>query len=221
MKKTLALVAAILFACQISNAQTEKGKQTLGLNAIYTNVSSTYNSTDGSGSYTFQTNKSTTARIGPTYGYFIADGSEIGGSLFYNYGRNSTDYFSVGNNNSNETKSHSYGITAYYRKYVLYKNTFGFRTGPYATYQRGNQKFTATPGTPGTGNSNTYAVGGNFDLVYYPFKSLGVASTIANLSYSRTKGSGNGSYTSNDETFNFNFVNNGLYLTLFYTFGGK
>ncbi len=220
MKKSLALVAAILFAYQFSNAQTQKGKQTFGLDGGYSHIT-VGNSPNPYNGAAQQETKSTNARIGPSYGYFIANGSEIGGSLFYAYYRqtNNINYPYPMSVNFFETKTNSFGASAFFRKYVLYQNKIGFRTGPYASYQWGKNDYTTIPGVAYCTKSSGYAVGGNFDLVYYPTAKFGLAATIANLSYTRNKNK-NDKYYSHDENCTFRFIKSGLSLTAFYSFGG-
>jgi hypothetical protein len=220
MKKTLALAAAILFAYQISNAQTQKGKQTFGLDGFYSHSTNSSGYTyGGGGSSVEQKNMYTNARIGPSYGYFISDGLELGGSLFYSYSRQTYDSYAYPTTNFNETKTNTFGVTAYLRKYVLYQNKIGFRTGPYAGYQFEKNDYTNIPGT-GYGTKFTgYSAGANFDLVYYPTERFGLAATIANVSYSHTKSDNNPNNHSSDQNFSARFINSGLGLTFFYTFG--
>ena len=84
MKKSIFLIAVFLLAAVMSQAQTEKGTQTLGLNAYFeyskTNV---VNINPYDNSVNSQNNKSTGFNIGPVYSYFIADKLDIGGSLSY------------------------------------------------------------------------------------------------------------------------------------------
>jgi hypothetical protein len=86
MKKLLVLITASLFFYQISNAQTEKGSQTLGinLNGSYQSQNGDYISTyDNSSTSAASTSKS--FGIGPGYSYFIADKLDISASLDYAY----------------------------------------------------------------------------------------------------------------------------------------
>lgn len=222
MKKTLALAAAIVLAGQISNAQTQKGKQTLSINANYNDSKRSDNTSQATYSVT-QENKYTNLSIGPSYGYFVADGLELGGSLSYNYARQTSNNYSYPNTNISESKNNSFGVSAYFRKYVLYKNKVGFRTGPYATYQWGKNDYGSIPGTAFSTKSTGYVAGANFDLVYYPTERFGVAATIANVSYSSNKSNVSTNVVdnhTNDHNFAARFFNSGLALSVFYTFGG-
>ena len=60
-------------------------------------------------------------------------------------------------------------------------------------------------------------------LVYYPAKKLGLAATLANLSYnhSKIKDSDHNSQIGSANNVNFNIINNGLLLSVFYVFGSK
>ncbi|MFD2145247.1 hypothetical protein [Mucilaginibacter antarcticus] len=164
--KKLALAAAMLLAGQFVNAQTQKGKQNFGLSGIYQHSTNSNGNLNSATAYPAdQVSKSTFANIGPSYGYFIADDLELGGALSYTYNRQTNDYYSFPTTNFNEAKTNSFGVSAYFRKYVLYQNKIGFRTGPYAGYQWGKQDYNYIPGTSYGSKYTSYNVGGNFDLV--------------------------------------------------------
>jgi hypothetical protein len=223
MKKSLALIAAILFAYQISNAQTQKGVQTLGLSLGYNHSSSNSTSINSfDGLPITQDNKYSNAAIGPNYTYFIADGLELGAGLSYSHNKQDNSYFYKTYNLNGQTTDLYSGLV-YLRKYVLFKDKFGFRTGPFASYNHGVNKYTSTPASAANDShtSNGYTVGAGFDLVYYPSKKLGIAANIANLRYAYSKSSGEAGYEGKDENFGFNFINNGLTLALFYVIGNK
>jgi outer membrane protein assembly factor BamA len=222
MKKNLIAVAALAFTIQFAHAQTEKGNQTLGLNLGYTYSKATEIPVDpaSNGGISIQSSKTTTFNIGPSYSYFIANNLDLGVSLFYNNSTQATSQISPRATLSNT----NYGGSVFLRKYVLYNNKIGFRTGGSVGYSYNRNK-TDYQGNFSTNNTNykgnVFTGGLLLDLVYYPTTKLGLAANIANATYSHgrvdngllTRG------TTND--FNFNFINNGLVLSVFYTFGGK
>lgn len=222
MKKILFLIPAFLFAYQFSNAQTQKETQTLGLYLDYNHSSdnSSYiNSVDGSSVVT--NNRYTRVNIGPSYSYFIAEGSELGANLSYGTNKSNNIYIYNGTNTSNSQDINTYGGSIYFKKYVLFQNKFGFRTGPFASYQYEISKNAMTPNLPATDRRtfNSYEAGGTFELVYYPLKKMGLAATIANFNYTHVTASGDANYKDKQNNFNFNFINNGLYLSVFYVIG--
>lgn len=229
MKKFLILIAAFLCAYQFSNAQTEKGSQTLGVNLgvgynQYSDHSiNTYNTP------IINTNKITTFSIGPNYSYFIADKLDLGANLSYQYLINNSSYNNSGfspNGPQKQTNS-SYGATLYLRKYFLYANKIGFRTGPYITYANNDQKSTwdvADAANNSKSTSHNYTAGANLDLVYYPSTHLGVSATLANLAYNHY--TQKNTYTAVSDTntgnsVNLSFINSGLTFGVFYVFDNK
>jgi len=135
MYKKLLLVVLSCIALQTVKAQTEKGSQSLGLGfSVATSNTNTsyYNSVSG----TYSTNakgKQTSFSVAPSYSYFIADKLDIGTSL--SYGQSTTKY---NPDLSTATKSTSKGFTGsiFLRKYFLYNDKIGIRTGPYFNYEK-------------------------------------------------------------------------------------
>jgi hypothetical protein len=225
MNKFFTLFAASLFIYGASNAQTEKGTHTLGLNFGFSvtnaNDFTIYPSNNSSSSLT---SKTTTFNIGPNFSYFIADNVDIGAALSYSSSNtsNTTESFATTNDNYALTAfSNNYGGTIFIRRYYLYGGKIGFRTGGYLgfsggtgknTYPNANQLFNFN------GSTNYYSVGGNVDLVFYPSKRLGIAATLANLEYyhyttdNTTQGHDSG------DSFGFNFINSGLSVSVFFVF---
>jgi hypothetical protein len=223
MKKFLILIAVLLFTYSISNAQTEKGTQTLGVNLGFTsNTSNNLSISTFDNSTTTLNSKTTNFNIGPNYSYFIADKIDIAVTLSYN----SSVLNNKDNTNSYPLKqsNYNYGGSINIRKYFMYANKFGIRTGPYIGYANGGQKILYTgTNAPSDLNSksNYYNAGINLDMVYYPTPKLGIAATLANLAYThfKTDNANQGHASGND--VNFNFINNGLLLSVFYVFGSK
>jgi hypothetical protein len=104
------------------------------------------------------------------------------------------------------------------RKYFLYDNKIGIRTGPYFSYARYNQSYTYSTSSQYNSNidGNVYTGGIGLDFVYYPIKKLGLAATMGNLSYLYQNTNGRTDGTNN--SFNLSFANS-LLLSVNYVFG--
>src|SRR3978361_780186 len=114
MKKTLVLIAALLLASVVSQAQTEKGNQTLGLNlGFYYNKSSGVSINPYDNSSTDAGSKNTSFNIGSAYSYFIADKLDLGASL--SYGQSSYTYPQI-INNIQKQNSYAFFGSVYLRK---------------------------------------------------------------------------------------------------------
>jgi hypothetical protein len=219
MKKIFVLLAAFLAAIQFSKAQTEKGTQTLGANFgfNYTNVN--YKALSS------QDTKTTNFNIGPVYSYFVKDNLEIGGSLsyaaskiIYTTGTATNIYYPT-----NQTTD-TYSASLFVRKYFMYKNKIGFRTGGYIGYTAGDAKSNYPIGNSIYNLNNKityYSAGANLDLVYYPTKKVGLSATLLNLEYYHYKSNATTQGYSSADNFTFNLVDNGVALSVFYVFGGK
>jgi hypothetical protein len=221
MKKVLLLIPAFLLAFQISKAQTEKGSQTLGVNVGFNYQKSKNLSINPYDNSSFNsTIKTTGFSIGPNYSYFIADKLDIGANL--NYAGYSLDDNSP--NYPTNRDSHEYSAQIFLRKYFMYGNKLGIRTGPYFGYGRYNTKYTYSGADVIYNNSekiNGYSAGINLGLVYYPSKSLGVSANLANLSYNHTKSDNDKQGNGSSDNFNANFISNNLALSVFYVFSAK
>jgi hypothetical protein len=223
MKKLMLLIAAFVFVYQASQAQTEKGTQTLGAGLGFTYTKNDQVNIDPyDQSATTDNSKSTSFNIGPTYSYFIADKLDFGALVQYQ-----SDITNSNPNTYNDiTKqvNRYYGASIFLRKYFMYTNKIGLRTGPYINYEKVTTKYDYSGSNAVNNlNSNQDIIDGGFglDLVYYPSKHLGISATIANLSYEHDKinnadqGNGSANYV------NFDFINSGLTFSVFYAFGGK
>jgi hypothetical protein len=216
MKKSIFLIAAFLLAAVVSQAQTEKGTQTLGLN-----LSFGYNKTNAISINPYenlssdQSTKSTNFSIGPVYSYFIADKLDIGTSLSYN--TNTYSYPLQTNGSLYKQSSYSYGGIIYLRKYFMYNDKLGLRAGPYAGYTRGDSKSTnIDPNYNSDSKTDNYNAGAKLDLVYYPSKKIGFSATLANLNYSHYKTNGGPQGHSSADNVSMAFINNGLGISVFY-----
>jgi hypothetical protein len=222
MKKSILLIAVFLLAAVISHAQTEKGNQTLGFNLQYS-----YNNNGGininpfDNSITNTNNKYTVFSIGPAYSYFIADKLDLGATL--SFGQTTYNYSSVTDDIEKQV-TRNFDAMIYLRKYFMFHDNFGLRTGPFVAYTKSENTNTYTGTASGNdtdSKTNQYDAGLRLDMVYYPSKHLGLAATLANLDYSHsTTDNGAQGHTSGDGV-NLAFINNGLSLSVFYVFGGK
>jgi hypothetical protein len=226
MKKSLIVLAALLLlAFTSSQAQTEKGNQTLGLNlGLATLQSSGFNINQSDNSTSTDNAKTTILNIGPHYSYFIADNLDIGVEL--SYGSTVTTDNTTETNVANLTNQTSRGYSGnlFVRKYFLHKNTIGIRAGAYLGYGYDSQSITYPPAysTADYGwKQKSGQVGVDLELVYFPSKKLGVAAMLANLNYEHyTQNNGIQGHSSGND-FNLGLVSNGLSLSVFYVFGGK
>jgi hypothetical protein len=218
MKKIFTM-AMLLIAAQFAKAQTEKGNQTLGINLQFQHSNSTSTNIDPvSNSIIVQDQKSTTFNAGPIYSYFISNNVDLGGSLLYSSNR-ATYGDAAG---EQKQTNNSFGGTIFLRKYFMYQNKVGFRVGPYAAYSHSNSKFNNVPAnsvydTKTTGDS--YGAGINAELLYYPTSHLGVSLTLANVNYNHFKSDSGNRGRGSGDSVNATFINSGLGLSVFYTFG--
>ncbi len=219
MKKLLILTAAFLLIIQFSNAQTSTGTQNLGFNLGFNSENSDnlfINPQDFS-TQTYLT-KLTTLNLGPTYNYFIANNIDIGATL--NYSSYRLDY--SGNVNGIEKQySNDFGGIIFIRKYLLYQNKIGFRTGPFLGYDRSSQKITEIPSQSVSdlnSTTNNYSAGLRLDLVYFPLKHVGFSATLANLVYSNYKSDNKIRGNASGNSINLNLLTSGLAVSAFYIF---
>jgi hypothetical protein len=227
MKKNLFVCAALLLAFKISYAQTEKGTQTLGLDfgaSRSTTNQSTINPVDNS-TQSLGT-AATNFTFGPNYSYFIADKLDIGAALSYQASTQTYTATSAADNSGYPTKysNKNFDATVYIRKYYMYKNMIGFRTGAYFIYSDGTDKTTylgTYAASSSSGTSHQYDAQLRLDLVYYPSKRLGVSANIAEAGYSWYKANSVNQPNSSGDSANINFVTDGLQLSVFYIFGSK
>jgi len=223
MKKLMLLIAAFVFIYQASQAQTEKGTQTLGINLGYY-----YNKTDQNfinpydQSSTRDNSKTNSFNIGPTYSYFIADKLDLGALVQYQS--------AITNSNPNtysdiiKQVNRTYGASIFLRKYFMYTDKFGLRAGPYINYEKVTTKYNYSEANAVNNyNSNEDIIDGGvaLELVYYPTKHIGVSAAIANLSYEHNKINNGDQGSGSANSLNFDYVNNDLTFSIFYAFGGK
>ncbi|WP_183562250.1 hypothetical protein [Mucilaginibacter sp. SP1R1] len=215
MYKKLVLVLLSVITLQAAKAQTEKGNQTLGASfgVSVTNSNNQYLNTGGPASDNSK-GKLNSYSISPSYSYFIADKLDIGASVGYSYMNQKYDPALSG---QIQQQQKNYNASIFLRKYFLFDNKIGIRTGPYLGYQNAKQFYIYT-GTDdrSTYNSDGFFGGVNMDFVYFPAKNVGLSASLANLSYQHQKYAGNN--LGNSNTFSLNFVNY-LALSVYYVFG--
>lgn len=220
MKKLSFLIASILILVFNANAQTQKGDQNLGLG---------FNFNTGSGNYAgvmpieIGSITSTYFSASPAYSYFIANNLDLGASLGFGTGTERSNYQQPQSNSSTLTKqvTNDYTTTLYLRKYFLFNNKIGIRTGPYFLYQYYNSNVVNNPGDPTQNFSNSgknLQAGINADFVYYPSKRIGLAVNLGGLYYTNQK-SYSASQNSTNNTVDFQFLNTNLMLSAFYVIG--
>ena len=135
-KKTSFIILALLGAFTV-NAQTQKGNQLLG-GSIFFSTSKNTNDYFVNPDYQYNVSnerKFTGFSIGPSYSYFVANNLDLGVNAGYNTSKITYTYPSGNiNNQPGEAKTNGYSASVYLRKYYLYNNKIGIRTGPFAQY---------------------------------------------------------------------------------------
>lgn len=213
MTKFIVVMLLCGIAVQASYAQTEKGTQNLGLSLNFATATSHSTSFDP---YTLSSYRSETKNnsfgISPSYSYFVADKLDLSISAGYSYSNSDTDN---GNVFPQKQTQRRIAGTIQLRKYFLFNDKIGIRTGPLFSYERGKQ--TAEYNSiKSSYNTDTYNGGLRLDFVYYPFKKVGFASTIGNMYYTYQKAD-NGNTPADYKSFQVNFVDY-LNLSFFYIF---
>lgn len=215
MKKTLILFPVFLLVTIFANAQTSAGNQTLGLNlSIISQKADITLQNLSDNSFSAYTSKYTTFTIGPNYSYFISNKLDAGVGGDFSYSKTTNlqgGSYDVGNQND-----HSWNVMFFARKYFLYNNVIGVRTGPYVAFGRDNAFVQQGAGSNTV--TKTFNAGLKLELVYFPSKKIGFSAILANLDYKhyseRTGIADN--ITSN--ALNFGFVNSGVSMSVFYDF---
>jgi hypothetical protein len=215
MYKKLLLVFVSAITIKSVKAQTEKGSQMLGASFGVSTSSSNLQSFNASTNI-YDPNvhgKANFFNIAPSYSYFIADKLDLGASV--GYGNSSQDY--SGPYNPQSTKSHAFNSSIFLRKYFLYDNKIGIRTGPYFSYSSGYQEATyQSEPVVYKYRSDVYYGGVSLDFIYFPVKRLGLAAALGNATYSHQKSKESTQGSSNG--FGINFANS-LTLSVNYVFG--
>ncbi|RVU02026.1 autotransporter outer membrane beta-barrel domain-containing protein [Mucilaginibacter limnophilus] len=208
MTKFFVVMLLCGIAVQASYAQTEKGQQHLGLSFGASTTNGERTDFDFQNNVTVEAKtKSNQYNIAASYSYFIADKLDLGLSAGYGYGNNEVTNTPNGYN----LKSDSYFSNIFLRKYFLFNDKIGVRTGPSLAYSKSKNKYVNYPEQ--TQNIKEISGGIRLDFVYFPVKNLGLASGIGNVSYSHQKTTGYQPASSN--TFGISFINS-LNLSIYY-----
>jgi hypothetical protein len=219
MKKIILFIVAIVFAAQLTKAQTEKGTQNLGVDVSYANeTQNQFNIDPVNSSTTTQSTKYNSFNAGPTYSYFVASKLDVGVALDYFYAHNN---YGINSYPTIESQRFYQG-EIFVRRYFMCTDKFGFRAGPYFGYEQGTLNETYPPSNViynEKAKVNSYFGGINLGLVYYPAKHLGVSATLANLEYTHYKQNSGPLGNDNGNNLDLSFVNDNLGLSVFYVFG--
>lgn len=218
------LLCAVIFK---ASAQTEKGNQNLGLSfGVNTNTETDTYTNPGTNSIV-STTKFTNYSVSPTYSIFVANKLDLGLSVgvtgsTLNYSYSPTAYTPT------KTTYLAYSGSLFLRKYLMFGDKIGMRAGPYFIYQRSTQTNDYPAGS--TFNSaadnkiSAYTEGINADLVFYPTKKIGLAVNLLNINYTHNAANtaqNTGEDNVNTNSFNANFINNSLTLSVFLVLGNK
>lgn len=220
-KKICFVILALLGAFSV-NAQTQKGNQLLGGNIYLSTIKNT-NDYFSNPFYSYSasnTSRTNALGIGPTYSYFIANNLDLGATVGYSTVK-TTYTFLLGNvnNQPSEIKTNAYSASVFLRKYYLYNNKIGIRTGPFAQYSQAKtrEKYDRPVDTNGNYTNKEFSAGLGLDVVFFPTKHLGFATRIGSLSYSHGKRDQyNAQYK--DDRFSLDLATSGLTLSAFYAF---
>lgn len=213
MKKNLTLILFLLIINITVKAQTQKGNQLLGGSVSFATSNGNNNYSDYNNSnYNYSSkSKMTSLGLGPVYSYFIADQLDLGVALGYGTSKTTFNY-SVSNPNYSalpyKISNPSYLGGIYLRKYFLYKQKVGIRTGPFAEYQKYkyNSEYLAPQATNYNNNQsgNSISTGLLLDFVYFPNNRFGVFANLGAVSYSHiNSGYQNSSSFENTKTDSF------------------
>lgn len=228
--KHLLSVALLLLVITAAKAQTAKGDQNLGLSlsAATSNGNTSFNSAPASSK---QTQRGFS--ISPNYSFFLADKLDAGIFAGFSTSKQNSDY-TDGSGNSMAQDNHGFASSVYLRRYFLFKDKIGIRTGPFVMYQQNNSNsnqeiYYYQNGIQGhytvsdKNKLSTYTGGVSMDLVYYPTPKIGLAAALGSLAYNHQirQETANATSTSKTSTNQFSLsVTNSLQLSVYYVFGG-
>ena len=205
---------------EAAHAQNQKGNQTLGIGLGFSAATGSYNYQSNNPAILDITASQSTGSFSanPNYSYFIANNLDLGVSIGFGSGTSNFDDNSANAHFKQIDKNYSGSL--YMRKYILYKNKIGIRTGPYFSYQYFDSSYVdkSNNGSSSSNTGNNYHAGLIADFVYYPASKIGLAVNIGNLSYNYGKANGP-QQSSSSNGVNLQFLNNNLMLTAFYVFG--
>lgn len=229
MTKKLILLVLTVLGTFAAKAQTQQGNQLLGgflnLNTEKTNYVNRATGYDVYGNTNYYpytaTSKTNAFGIGPVYSYFVANNLDLGVTLGYNASKESVGV-DVNNAPMNTYgKAHSYAASVYLRRYFLYNDKIGIRTGPFASYgyTKNEVDYDANPSANTFGDEKTLTAGIGVDLVYFPTRRLGLASSLGSLSYQHDDNSLNVNSHYKTNSFGLNLATTSLTFSMFYVFG--
>jgi hypothetical protein len=218
MKKLSILIMLVLLILQGAMAQNQKGDQTLGLSlGFYTGNGSNSFQTGSPAGFQLYHSSSTALTANPGYSYFIANRLDIGASFGFGAGTDTYSYLS--NNNSSTQRYKNYFGSVYLRKYYLYNNRIGIRTGPFIAYQFNSSSLANFPDNFQLNpTSKGIHAGIDADFVYYPSAKVGLAVNLGSLFYGNVS-SNSQQQNSSQHAVILQFLNNNLFLSAFYVFG--
>lgn len=208
-------------------AQTQKGDQLLGISGGFGTGKSMVDYISSANNYGYYESdgKNRSYTIGPSYSIFVADNLDLGAIIGYSHQKSTLKHLQIGNSYSEKANAHELAAVVYLRKYFLYDNKVGFRTGPFASYgiTKSTVNYVLLSGSSTTQidapiSGRILSGGLGLDFVYFPCKKLGLAASPGSLRYTsiyrkddimHTEGSYN--------KFGFNFVS-GINLSVFFAF---
>jgi hypothetical protein len=158
--------------------------------------------------------RETSYHLTPNYSYFLSDKLDIAVGLGYGRAKSTYNDNIIGQPVSSISKGFNGRIAL--RRYFLFENKIGIRTGPYFLYDLVNRDSKYTDGFVTKERIYSYSGGLSVDFVYYPTSHIGLAAMLGNISYNHQKNKGDTRSTANG--FGVNLINN-LSLSVFYTFG--
>lgn len=205
------LVVLSVITLQAAKAQTERGSQNLGATFAVSTSDTKLNNLNPDNTIYHNKVKQKYYSISPDYSYFIANKLDIAVGLGYAYSH--SDYNS--DNDVHEQTGKSFTSSISLRKYFLFDNKIGIRTGPFLSYQK-TKTNNVFPANTDKYDSDYYAGGVGLDFVYYPVKNIGLAANLGSVRYSHQKSTGNQQGT--DNAFSLNFTDS-LALSVYYVFG--
>jgi hypothetical protein len=225
-KKIFMMLLALSSAARLK-AQTQKGDQLLGISGGFGWGQSMVDYISSANNYGYYESegKNRSYTVGPNYSIFVVDNLDLGGNIGYSHQKSTLTHIQTGNSYSEKANAHELAAVVYLRKYFLYDNKVGIRTGPFASYgiTKSAVNYVLLSGSSATSIvapiSGAIISGGlGLDFVYFPCKELGLAASPGSLRYTsiyrkddimHTKGSYN--------KFGFNFVS-GVNLSVFFAF---
>ena len=220
MNKKIILTFIGLFGAIIVNAQTQKGDQLLGGGIGFSTGKGSLNYTDNpyNDNGTF---KAHSFSIAPAYSYFIANNIDLGAAVGYTNQKTSYNYItgpSVQNQDLIQNRSYTLSASIYLRKYFLFNNKIGIRTGPFAAIQKNHsEQDYIQPVYNFFYHNYSYSAGIDAAVVFFPSKRLGFSANLGSLAYSHDDNK-QLNYHSSANSFGLNLLSNGLFVSAFYSF---